>query len=218
MKALFGWLFLGALVMGAPVAAQSPPRFGGPWRLGVTMGTSTFNGAAAATDESGTDLVFRPYRPTMAGIGISYGRERTRLEFSAKYGQPGIGFRAVPDNGSGSVSSGVLIIAEDAFHLASFTASAGTRLVRLRGGPALRASLGVTMDRWTAQGTPSRTRFGPQAGLTLEFALTSALFASIDGELGFVPGSPFLEEDLPEGFRLTSMWRRTIGAGLSLRL
>jgi hypothetical protein len=112
----------------------------------------------------------------------------------------------------------VLIVAENAFSLASFTGSVGTALLHLRGGPVLRGSLGVTIERWTASGTPSRTRAGPQAGLALEFGLIRALFASIDGELGFTPGSPFLEQDLPEGFRLRSTWRRTLGVGLGLRL
>lgn len=214
MRALPRTLLLGWIIIAAPAAGQTAPERGGAWRVGISVGTSTFNGAAAGTDESGADLVFRPHRPTMVGLGVSHGRDRVRWGFSAKYGQPGLGFKGVGDEGSSSV----LIVAENAFHLASFTAQVGTRLLRLRGGPVLRSSLGVTVERWMASGTPSRTRVGPQGGLALEFALTSALFASIEGELGFTPGSPFLEGDLPEGFRLRSTWRRTLGAGVGLRL
>ncbi len=216
MRVLLRSVLLVPLVMTTPAGAQAtPPNRGGAWRVGLTLGTSTFNGAAAGTDESGASLVFRPYRPTMGGVSLTYGRERIRVGVSAKYGQPGLGFRGVPNGGD--VTS-VLIVAESAFNLLSFTASVGTRIARLRGGPALRSSLGLTLERWSAPGTPNRTLLGPQAGLALEFALTGALMASIDGELGYTPGSPFQVEDLPEGFRLRSTWRRTLQAGLSYRL
>jgi hypothetical protein len=218
MRTLLGSVLLGQLAVVAALGAQAaPPNRGGAWRMSLTIGTSTFNGAATGTDQSGAHLVFRPHRPTMLGLGLTYGHERARFGLFAKYGQPGLGFRGVQDGGDGSGSS-LLIVAENAFHLASLTASAGTRIARLRGGPALRSSLGLTLERWAAPGTPTRTLVGPQAGLGLEFALTGSLLATVDGELGFTPGSPFEVEDLPEGFRLRSTWRRTLQAGLSLRL
>ncbi len=218
MRMLLGSVLLSHLAGVVPAGAQPlPPKRGGAWRMVLTVGTSTFNGAAAGTDPSSMDLVFRPYRPTMLGLGVTYGRERARLGLFAKYGQPGLGFRGVPDGADGG-GAGVLIVVENAFHLASFTASASTQVARLRGGPALRSSLGITLERWSAPGTPIRTLVGPQAGVGLEFSLTGSLVATIDGELGFTPGSPFQVEDLPEGFRLRSTWRRTLQAGLSLRL
>ncbi len=216
MRKLLGPVLLGALAVTTPAPAQNvPPSRGGGWRLGLTIGTSTFNGAAAGQDEAGAALVFRPYRPTMVGLGLTYERDRARLALLAKYGQPGLGFRGVQDPGD---AAGLLIVVENAFHLASLTASAGTRIATLRGGPALRSSIGLTLERWSAPGTPTRTLLGPQAGLALEFALTGRLRASLEGELGFTPGSPFQAEDLPEGFRLRSTWRRTLQAGVSLRL
>lgn len=218
MRGMPGSIVLACLVAAAPLEAQAaPPGRGGAWRLGLTVGTSTFNGAAVTTDESGANLVFRPYRPTMFGLHLTRGRERTRLGLSVKYGQPGLGFRGQPDAADGN-ATGVLIVAEDAFNLASVSASVGTRIATLRGGPSLRSSLGISIEHWSAPGTPSRTLLGPLAGLALEFALSGSLFAHLDGELGFTPGSPFHVEDLPEGFRLRSTWRRTLQAGLSLRL
>jgi hypothetical protein len=217
MRAVLGSLLLGHLVVAAAGAQAITPKRDGAWRVSVTIGTSTFNGAAVSTGESGGNLVFRPYRPTMLGVGATWGRERLRLGLSAKYGQPGLGFRGQPDAAEGN-GAGVLIVVENAFHLASFTASAGTRIARLRGGPSLRSSLGLTLEHWSAPGTPTRKLLGPQAGLELEFALSGSVFASINGELGFMAGSPFQVEDLPEGFRLRSTWRRTLQAGLSIRL
>ncbi|HEU5217751.1 MAG TPA: hypothetical protein VFU23_03785 [Gemmatimonadales bacterium] len=218
MRLLFGSILTGMLVA-APAAAQTGPSTrGGPWKIGLTIGTSTFNGASTGTDDAGSSLVFRPYRPTMLGVALTYGRERARIGLSAKYGQPGLGIRGVSDDGSGGGSAGLLIVAENAFHLASGTVTAGTCLAKLRGGPALRASLGITLEHWSAPGTPSRNLLGPQAGVAIEFAISGSWFASVDGELGFTPGSPFQRGDLPEGFRLRSTWRRTLQAGVSLRL
>jgi hypothetical protein len=216
MRVLLGAVIVGQLVTATRSPAQANPSGrGGAWRVALTVGTSTFNGAAAGTDSEGSDLVFRPFRPTMVGLALSYGRDRLRLGLSAKYGQPGLGFRGQPEEAG---AESLLIVVEDAFSLATFTASAGIRLATLRGGPTLRSSVGLTLERWSAEGTSTRVRVGPQAGLGLEFALTGALIATIDGELGFTPGSPFLTEDLPEGFRLRSTWRRTLQAGVSLRL
>ena len=215
MRVLLGSVLLGLAITASAAGQDTPPHRGGALRVGLTIGTSTFNGAAAGSDQSGASLVFRPYRPTMIGLGLTYGRERVQVGLSAKYGQPGLGFRGVSDDGG---AAGLLIVAENAFHLASFTATAGTRIARLRGGPALRPSLGVTLERWSAPNTPTRTVVGPQAALALEFAVTGSLLASIEGEIGYSPGSPFQVEDLPEGFRVRSTWRRTLQAGVSLRL
>jgi hypothetical protein len=135
--------------------------------VSLTVGTSTFNGAAAGGDQEASDLVFRPFRPTMFGLTLSHGRERLRLGLSAKYGQPGLGFRGQSEEDD---AESLLIVLEDAFTLTTFTASAGTRLLTLRGGPTVRSTVGLTLERWSASGTPTRVRVGPQAGLGLEFA------------------------------------------------
>jgi hypothetical protein len=188
------------------------------WAVGISVGTVTFNGATAHTGSNGEDLVFVPYRPTMFGVGISYGKPSAILALAAQYGEPGIGFRGVPSTTDGDPSQGYLLVAENAFKLASFSASVVTHLARLSGGPALRPSLGVVLERWTAPGTPVRTLLGAQAGFALDMAIGGAFVAAVEGMLGFTPGSPFLPGDLPEGFRPRSTWRRSLAAVLRLRL
>jgi hypothetical protein len=53
--------------------------------------------------------------------------------------------------------------------------------------------------------------------MTLEVVLTRAFVATLEGELGFTPASPFRKEDLPVGFKLLSAWRRTLAAGVYWR-
>lgn len=219
MRSSIRWLTMLQAALLSTGAAQTPaPAARTSWSVSASVGTSTFNGAAAGTAAAGEQLEFTPYRPTMLGIAVTYGRERLRIGLSARHGDAGIGLRGVPLSQGGPSPQGVLIIVEGAYTITSVSASASTCLARVRGGPALRASVGMSMERWTAPGTPSRTIVGPQAGLSLEIALSGAFAATLEGELGFTPKSPFQVEDLPEGFRERSTWRRTLMVGLSWRL
>lgn len=206
----------GALLPAASAQTPAPaPR--SPWSFAASIGTSTFNGATSGIGDAGETLEFAPYRPTMVGISITYGREQLRVALAARNGDAGIGFRGVPLTDEGETLQGLLIIAEGTYSVTSIAASASARLTRLRGGPALRSLLGLTLERWTAPGTPDRMILGTQAGLALEIPLSRAFSATLEGELGFTPKSPFQLEDLPEGFRERSTWRRTLMAGVSWR-
>lgn len=218
MRRSIGWLLLTQAAMSGMATAQAAPTGRSPWTLAVAVGTSTFNGATSGIGDAGEEVTFAPYRPTMLGIAVGYGRDRIRLGLTARNGDAGIGFRGVPLTEDEEPLPGFLIIAEGAYSLTSLSASLSSRIARLSGGPALRAALGLTLERWNAKGEPARVLLGPQAGLGLEIALGRALSATIDGELGFTPKSPFKQQDLPEGFRERSTWRRTLMAGLSWRL
>lgn len=210
-------LILLQLLLGAVLSAQSRPAREHRWGIGITIGTSTFNGAARGTGETGEKLVFVPYRPTNLGVQVSRGRD-LHAALSFRYGEPGIGFRGTPNDGSGQPTQGVLIVIEHAYREYSAGGSLSKRLFRLRGGPSLRGSAGATVERWSAPGTPERWIAGPFAGLSMETELSGRFSASIDGELGYTSGSPFQAGDLPEGFELRSTWRRTLGVTLWLRL
>ncbi len=215
MKKLPGWLGLLACLLASLVQAQTQSVVHGRWALGLTLGVSSFRGVTEGTGPQGESVSFTPYRPTMWGIAAGYGITRLRVGVSARYGQAGLGIRGVPP--SDGPAGGVLVIAENAYHVAAFTAGVSTHLVRLYGGPALRPSLALGLERWTAPGTPARNIVGGQAGLAMEIALTRVFVASLEGELGFTPASPFFSADLPEGYRARSAWRRTLAAGLYWR-
>jgi hypothetical protein len=201
----------GLTAQGYPAA----PR--GHWAVGLSVGTASFAGATRGIGPTGEALTFAPYRPTMWGIGVTYGGGGGRVGLSAKYGEPGLGFRGAPSATDGGPAQGLLLIAENAYRLASFTGSISTRLVSLRGGPTLRPSLGAVVERWSAPGTPARMLLGGQGGMALQFALSGAFEAAIEGELGFTAASPFRPEDLPEEFRATSTWRKSLAVGVYWR-
>ncbi|HTL05754.1 MAG TPA: hypothetical protein VL241_08415 [Gemmatimonadales bacterium] len=207
MRRSAGWLALLCWVS-APLCAQDSR-----WAVGISLGVSSFSGASAGTGPQGEATSFTPYRPTLWGVRASFG-SRIRGGIAVAYGQAGLAIRGAP---TGEGGGDLLVIAENAYDLASFQAVGSTRLLRLRGGPSLRLWLGAELARWTAPGTPARSLAGGLGGLGLEFALTRSLVASIEGELGLTPGSPFLAAELPDGTRTRSTWRRTLTGALAWR-
>jgi hypothetical protein len=201
-----------------PSSAAQTPETAEPVRLslGVSIGTSVFSGAARGIGDGGEQLLFLPYRPTIFGVGIGYGGNALRLEGTAGVGAAGLAIRGAeaPDEMG---NQGLLIVIENAFRVRAFSGGASVRLGRLRGGPVLRASGAALVESWTSPGTPARTVVGIQAGLAMEVELTRSLAARAEGTLGFSPASPFRQRDLPEGFRQSGTWRRSLGVGVSWR-
>lgn len=190
-----------------------PASLAGQLSVGLSVGTASFSGASRG-DSTSEEVRFVPYRPTSFGLLAAWGREGLRLEGSARYGEPGLALRGVPLADAAQPSGGVLIVSENAFHLASFTGGASLRLLRLRGGPLVRAGAALVLERWSSPGSAPRTVAGAQGSLAVEAALTGSLSARADAELGFTPASPFRAGDLPEGFTPRSTWRRSLAVAV----
>jgi hypothetical protein len=210
--------WIACLSLGTVSAAGQAP--GAPQRgkisFGAWIGTSVFSGAARGTGDGGEQLLFIPYRPTMYGMSVAYGRTALRFEATVRAGSAGLAVRG------GELSdvdqNSLLIVIENALRVRAISAGASARLGRLRDGPALRASAAVLVERWTSPDGPARTVPGAQAGLGLEVALSSRLSAEAEALLGLTPASPFRAEDLPDGFRQSRTWRRSLGVGVRWRL
>ena len=188
-----------------------PGSSAGQLSVGLSVGTATFSGAARDGSE---EVRFLPYRPTSFGLLAGWGREGLRLEGSVRYGEPGLALRGVPIADAEESPGGVLIVSENALRLASFTGGASLRLLRLRGGPLVRAGAALVLERWSSPGSTVRTVAGVQGSLAMEVALTGALSARADAELGFTPASPFRAGDLPAGFTPRSTWRRGLAVAV----
>ena len=190
-----------------------PGSSAGQFSVGLSVGTASFSGASR-DDRNLEEVRFLPYRPTSFGVLVGWGREGARLEGSARYGEPGLALRGVPLADADAPPAGVLIVSENAFRLASFTGGASLGLLRLRGGPLVRAGAALVLERWSSPGSEARTVAGVQGSLAIEVALTDALSARADAELGFTPASPFRAGDLPAGFTPRSTWRRGLAVAV----
>jgi hypothetical protein len=190
-----------------------PGPLAGQLSVGLSVGTASFSGASR-DDGHSEEVRFLPYRPTSLGLLVGWGREGVRLEGSARYGEPGLALRGVPLTDAEAPPGEVLIVSENAFRLAGFTGGGSLRLLRLRGGPVIRAGAALLLERWSSPGSAARTVAGAQGGLAMEAALTGALSVRAEAELGFTPASPFRAGDLPEGFTPRSTWRRSLAVAL----
>ena len=204
---------VGLLLVARAADAQRPDS-SRRWSVGISVGVSSFSPASEGNDADGLRLALFPYRPTMWGAFAGYGRGGKRLHLGVRHGTAGLGARGVS---VGEEGGNALLVAHDAYHLTSLSAGVSNHLVTLRGGPALRPSLGLDAEHWAGAGSPGRWIMGVHGGLALEIALTRALFASLEGEIGLTPASPFRQEDLPEGFDQRTVWRRTLTAAVVWR-
>jgi hypothetical protein len=214
---LLGWAGLHCAALTSVAVAQPSRDSGrGRWTIGVSIGVSSYSTVSEGKDPEGVTLRFAPYRPTMWGLEATYGGGPVRVGLAARYGQAGIGTRGLSFQDDGAIP-GPLLVVDNAYHLAVFTGSLSAHLLRLRGGPSVRPSVGLDLQRWAGAGSPARTILGGQTGLAVEVALTRALLASLEGQLGFTPASPFRKEDLPQGFDQRSAWRRTLAGAVYWR-
>ena len=218
MRQMASGVWLLALIWATVGSAQTrAPLIRGRWAIGVSVGVSSFSAASEGSASDGQHLEFSAYRPTMLGVALTFGGERLRLNATARYGEPGLGARGVTVSDGEEPATGALVVLDGAYHLTSFTLGGSTRLLRLRGGPALRPSLALDLERWTGAGAPTRSVVAGQAGLALEVALTRAFVGTLEGELGYSPASPFRQEDVPPGFARHGVWRRTLAGGFYWR-
>ncbi len=206
---------LSFLLTSALAAQEVGAGVPGRWGIGVSVGVFSYTGAASGADSSGAAR-FIPYRPLMLGLSVAGGGAGLRIEVRARYGEAGLAIRGLQVSPQDS-APGLTLIAEDALHVANLGLSASTRLLRLRGGPVLRPSIGFELERWTSPGTSARTIAGAQAGLAAEVALTRSLVGVLEAELALTPRSPFQTSVLPEGFRPRSTWRRSLSGAVYWR-
>jgi len=218
MRRISGWMTLTLLLWTTPGVSQSTaPLVRGRWAIGLSLGMSSFTPATEGKDPDGRTIQFSAYRPTMWGVAIAFGKQRSRLEASVRVGTAGLGARGATIGDGEEPAQGALVVVDGAYDLMSFALGGSTRLLRLRGGPALRPSLALDLERWTGVGSPTRSVLAGQAGLTLEFALTRAFVGTLEGELGYSPASPFRKEDVPQDFVRHGVWRRTLAGGFYWR-
>jgi len=130
----------------------------------------------------------------------------------------GVGVSAAlanPDVIAENSSAGAIV--KDALDLFEIAPEAAVLVGRTPSGVAVRFHAGPLIDVWAPQGEDARTRVGGHAALSLEWPLTARLAGSVRGGVALT-SSLFNEGELPGGFELRAMWRRSVSLGLRYRL
>jgi hypothetical protein len=150
---------------------------------------------------------FRPYRPTVVGVGLERRMGKVGLGLRARYTEASLGLEGrdavVALKGGFTV---VGIAPEISYHIA--TLGPGNRLV-LHAGP--------LVEFWDPVESDGRTRVGAQGIASLGIPLGGRFGRSVGGSLAFV-ASPFNSNELIDGYERRALWRRGFAAGLQYQL
>jgi hypothetical protein len=175
------------------------------WAAAVEIGSARFWGASA---EVGGERSFRPYRPTLVGVGVGYSRGNVGVGVRFHYAGSSL---ALEGKEAVVASKGVL----EVYGISPEISLAVTRL-----GPESRVRLytGPLIEVWRLADEISHVRLGIAAACGLEVPLGSRLAGTMRAGMAVTPASPFAREDLDPSYEPRALWRRTLSASLAYRL
>ncbi len=187
------------------VVAGLPRPSAAQWAVAAEIGSARFWGGSA---EVSGERSFRPYRPTLVGVGLGYSR-----------GNVGVGVRFHYAGSSLALEGKEAVVASKGV-LEVYGVSPEISLGITRLGPESRVRVygGPLIELWRLAGEISHVRLGVAAAFGLEVPLGSRLAGTMRAGLAVTPASPFAQEDLDPSYEPRALWRRTLSASLAYRL
>jgi hypothetical protein len=201
MRALYARAALCALFAFAGAPRPSTAQ----WTLAAEIGSARFWGGSA---EVGGERSFRPYRPTLVGLGLAYTHDNVGVGVRFHYAGSSL---ALEGKEAVVASKGVL----DVYGVAPEISLPVTRL-----GPDVRVRLyaGPLIELWKLANEISHLRVGAASAVGLEVPLGHRLAGTLRAGLAVTPASPFAREDLDPSYEPRALWRRTLSTSLAYRL
>ena len=190
----------------ALIAFTGAPRpSAAQWMLSGEIGSARFWGGSA---EVGGDRSFRPYRPTIVGLGVAYAQSNVGVGVRFHYARSSL---ALEGKEAVVASKGVL----DVYGLSPEISLPVARL-----GPEVRVRLyaGPLIEVWKLANEISHVRMGASAAAGLEVPLGGRLAGTLRAGMAVTPASPFAREDLDSSYEPRALWRRTLSTSLAYRL
>ena len=175
------------------------------WTLAAEIGSARFWGGSA---EVGGDRSFRPYRPTLVGLGLGY-----------MQGNLGVGVRLHYAGSSLALEGKEAVVAsKGVLDVYGISPEVSVPLTRL--GPDVRMRLygGPLIEVWKLASEISHVRVGAGAALAFEVPLGARLAGNLRAGIAVTPASPFARDDLDPSYEPRALWRRTLSTSLAYRL
>ena len=175
------------------------------WALAAEIGSARFWGGSA---EVGGERSFRPYRPTVVGLGVTYTQGNVGVGVRFDYAGSSL---ALEGKEAVVASKGVL----DVYGISPEISFPVTRL-----GPEGRVRLyaGPLIEVWKLADEISHVRMGAAAAVGLEVPLGDRLVGTLRAGMAVTPASPFAQDDLDPSYEPRALWRRTLSTSLAYRL
>jgi hypothetical protein len=190
----------------ALLALTGVPRAGvAQWTLAAEIGSARFWGGSA---EVGGHRSFRPYRPTLVGLGVGYAGSSLGVGVRFHYAGASL---ALEGKEAVVASKGVL----DVYGVSPEVSVPVTRL-----GPEGRVRLyaGPLIELWKLASEISHLRVGAAVAVAFEVPLGLRLAGTLRAGIAVTPASPFAREDLNPSYEPRALWRRTLSTSLAYRL
>lgn len=197
-------LFRGLVALSILAAWASTPA-PAQWLVGLDLGTDRFWGGSAETTGEGTS--FRPYRPTVLGLGIEHRSNNLGLGLRLHYTDAPL---ALEGEEGAALAKGV-------FDVYAAAPELGYRLVTLGDDNELILRGGPLLELWNISGEDDRTRLGVHGSISLRVPLGGRFAGSLLAG-GAVISSPIQQDDLPQNFEPRTLWRRGVTGRLEYRL
>ena len=199
LRVVTGVLIVRALTLTLPLAAVSREA-AAQWAASADVTAARFWGGSR---ELKGDRSFRPYRPTIVGIGL----ERQVLGVS-------VGVRGYYASASLALEGTDAVAAvKDALDLHGLAVELSHSIATL--GEAARVVVygGPVIDVWDLADQSSRTQAGFTGSIGLQVALGGRFSGVIKAGVA-VTASPFSTSDLDAGFEPRALWRREVSGRL----
>lgn len=188
----------------ALLLAAAPQRAAAQWALSADVTAARFSGGSS--EEAG-GRSFRPYRPTIAGLG---------LEKSGR--SIGVGLHGYYSSASLALEGTDAVVAvKSALDLYGVAMEVTGRLATLGKVSHLTLSAGPLVEVWSLAEETSHVRAGFATAVGLQVPIGKRWSAVMRAGAA-VSGSPFAAEDLDAGFVPRLLWRRELSGRLRYRL
>jgi hypothetical protein len=185
--------------------AGFPTRAPAQWNLKAEVGAIRFWGASAEVAGSGPS--FRPYRPTVLGVGLEQERPGLGWGIRLQYASAGLALE-----GGDAVAA-----IKGALDIYGIAPELSVRLKTLQSGLRLRLGGGPLVEFWNVGAEHSHARVGAQVGVSVQLPLGGRLLAGLTAS-GAVSPSPFEPGDLGTQYEPRTLWRRGLSGNLYYRL
>jgi hypothetical protein len=178
----------------------------GQWSVSAEMGLLTCAGGATDTSVSGNGNTLRPSRSTTYGLRVQ-----------RRFGTFGVGVGLLHSNsGAGAENDESSVEVKNSMEVYEVTPEFLVVIARPGAGGALLLHAGVVLDHWKLQ-SDGRDRVAALAAISLDWPMTGRLSGTFRAGLAVGP-SVFDEGEIPDGFERRATWRRSVAAGVLVRL
>jgi len=182
----------------APLAAQ--------WSVGVELGQLACRGGSTDTSSSDLPNTLRPSPGATFALRVQRRFAGFGAGIALLYSQTGVG--AENDETTVEIRNKMelLELAPEVFVVLARPGAGGVFLLHA----------GVLIDRWSLE-SDERNRMAGLAAVSLDWPMAGRLSGTFRAGLAVGP-SVFNEGEMPEGFERRATWRRSITAGILVRL